>query len=179
MRQCLWVLVAVWVILVPSVHAEDRVEGRVVVYDSDKGIENVEVRLLKLGERELDMATTDSNGKFELHHSEELTRFHLRYDPVGDASKKYYVGARTWIERSGGEMDVDTVGLVKKGSEDMAAAGKQQRDAARYLRTGGSRENVMREVELAKGKFGNAYEEALGQQPSWRRSLESLGVHLR
>ena len=179
MRQCLWFVVAVWVILVPSVHAEDRVEGRVVVYDSDNGIKNVEVRLLNLGRRELDRATTDSNGEFELRHSEELTRFNLRYDPVGEASNEYYVGARTRIERSGGEMDVDTVGLVEKGSTDMAAAGKQQRDAARYLRTGGSRENVRREVELARRRFGNAYEEALRQQPSWRRSLESLGVQLR
>ena len=168
-------LLAIAYLMQYSVAYADEVVGRVVEYDTNRGIENVVVRLVKLDNSELDNDETDSNGVFELAYSDDISQFKLRYEPADNDSDTYYVAGRVRVERSSSEMVVDTMGLVKKSSTDVASAAKQQRDAGGYVGAGGDVGNVIREMQVARAIFGHNYDTALAGQVHSQGEVRPFG----
>ena len=151
--------------LFASVQADERIEGRVVEHNTNAGIEDVVVRLIKLNNEELAKAETNDTGEFLLELSQVVDLFHLRYDPPDKGSDGYYVAGRTYVDRSGSEMVVDTMGLVSKQKTDVDSSAKQQRDAAGYVDAGGDEGKTRMEIEFAQRTFGDTYREAHDRQP--------------
>ena len=176
MKKMLCLMATTWVLLSASVQANDQMNGRVTQYNTNTGIMNVGVRLVKLDGTQLSHAKTTRDGSYQLTYDENITQFHLRYDPPDGGSSGYYVAGRANVDRSGEKMDVDTMGLVSKKRTDAESSAKQQRDAVGYRAAGGDLGKTKAEIKFAKSAFGSVYGLTLSQQPLVKNWAQSLGL---
>lgn len=125
---CAALVIAVAVLPI-DVMADMTVEGRVVVYRTTDGIENVLVTVKDAASlRWIGSGNTDSNGDYQIQTADSPDYLSITYDPPSGTS--YTPMGRTLISRASDAMTVDTIGLIDQYNAQIGW------DAMRYHQTG-------------------------------------------